>query len=557
MTNFFKRLIEPTPNGPEVADLIVRLIGAKISKTTLKKEIEEHPDYPSLLSIRDVFTSHGIDNIALKIDPDTLTDSQDPFIVQLKGNKKDDFFFSVVREIKSNQITYFDPQIHAWTISEQGAFLEKITGIVLLIEGGAEISEKDYDKKRQAEKQKKIAQYAGSLCIPILSIVLGIYYFLQGGFDMILPFVYLLLTLTGCGITILLIWYELDRYNPILNQICTGGKKINCGAILQSNGSKIVGFSWSSIGFSYFNSILLILILGGLENKIVLFMLSWVNILVMPYLIFSIYYQWRVAKQWCILCLSVLAIMTLQALAVSVDNWYGIYALKAITIGHVIQGFFAFTFSLAIINIIIVAFQKAKANNDNLTRLQKLKNNPVIFKTLLMGERKITINPENLGITLGNPRAKYKIIKVCNPYCGPCANAHKPLENLLQENDDLQIQILFTASNDINDIKNPPVKHFLALAEKYDEEHLKKALDDWYLSDVMDYKSFAAKHPIHKELKYQVEKIDMMKNWCDKIQIDFTPTFFISMNDNESNIDEYFQMPSLYSPNDFKYFFLQ
>lgn len=557
MTNFFKRLLEPTTNAPEVAELIVKLIKAKISKTTLKKEIEEHPDYPSLLSISDVFTSQGIENIALRIDPATLTETSNPFIVQLNGDKKDEVFFSVVREIKNNMVTFYDPVNHVWMTLDKDNFVKKITGIVLLVGEGDDVYERDYDKKIKAEKRQSFIQYAGIFTIPVLSIALGIFYYFQIGVNVIFPFIYMLLTIIGCGIATLLIWYELDRHNPALNQICSAGKKINCGAVLQSDASKIAGFSWSSIGFSYFASLLILLIFGGFDNNVVLYMLSWGSILAMPYLVFSVYYQWRVAKQWCVLCLSVLVVLILQLTVSSFAGWHNLYSIPSITPNWVIQALFAFILPLTAINILISIFQKEKEGKDNFKKLQKLKNNPNIFNALLKKEKEVSIIPANLGLTFGNPNAKYKIIKVCNPYCGPCASAHQPLEKLLHNNDDLQVQILFTATNEKNDIKGPPVKHFLALAEKYGEETLKQALDDWYLGEVQDYAVFSSKHPMEEELNQQDQKIDMMKNWCDKIKIDFTPTFFISMSEDDDQSTKYFQMPGLYNVNDFKHFFLK
>jgi protein-disulfide isomerase len=46
------------------------------------------------------------------------------------------------------------------------------------------------------------------------------------------------------------------------------------------------------------------------------------------------------------------------------------------------------------------------------------------------------------------------------------------------------------------------------------------------------------------ELKKQDEKVEAMKDWCSKTEIQFTPTFFING----------YQLPSNYSVNDLKYF---
>jgi len=56
------------------------------------------------------------------------------------------------------------------------------------------------------------------------------------------------------------------------------------------------------------------------------------------------------------------------------------------------------------------------------------------------------------------------------------------------------------------------------------------------------------------ELKQQNAKIEAMKDWCDTAGIEFTPTFFISMP-NDGDETTYYQLPSIYSVTDLKYFF--
>lgn len=159
------------------------------------------------------------------------------------------------------------------------------------------------------------------------------------------------------------------------------------------------------------------------------------------------------------------------------------------------------------------ALQKAKEGKRLNIELQKLKHNRQIFEALLHKQKQVKENPDGLGISLGNPNGAYKLIKVCNPYCGPCAKAHIPIEELLHNNPDVQIRILFTATNKEGDIAAPPVKHLLAIAEKNDESIIKQALDDWYLAENKNYEAFAAKYPMNGELKQQEAKIETMKNW--------------------------------------------
>ena len=62
----------------------------------------------------------------------------------------------------------------------------------------------------------------------------------------------------------------------------------------------------------------------------------------------------------------------------------------------------------------------------------RVKFNTEIFDTLLKKQKQITLPTEGIGIDLGNPEATNTLIKVCNPYCGPCANAHSKIKKLLE-----------------------------------------------------------------------------------------------------------------------------
>jgi hypothetical protein len=129
---------------------------------------------------------------------------------------------------------------------------------------------------------------------------------------------------------------------------------------------------------------------------------------------------------------------------------------------------------------------------------------------------------ENLG--MGEQPCKQEPQNACNPYCGPCAEAHEPMEDLLHNNPHVQVQIIFTATNAKHDAK-AQVRHLLAIAEQGDETVVKQTLGDWYGKEAKNYTDFATKYPMNGELKKQDEKIEAMQKWCVKTGIQFTPTF--------------------------------
>ena len=114
-----------------------------------------------------------------------------------------------------------------------------------------------------------------------------------------------------------------------------------------------------------------------------------------------------------------------------------------------------------------------------------------IFESQLLRQKGIINDNNLLGFVFGNPNATHKLIKVCNPFCGPCASTHLEIHQLLESMPDLQVQIIFTATSEGDDPRALPVKHFYAIEEEYGHDILDKALNDWYLSNEKDYNSFS------------------------------------------------------------------
>ncbi|SDF72299.1 Uncharacterized membrane protein [Mucilaginibacter pineti] len=553
MQHYLSRILEPKVNGPETASLLVNLLKVKLSDSTLKKEIEEHPEYPSLLSISDVLNKYGIDNLGIKFDNEKFSEIPTPFITQIKHEVRPTNLFTVVKENGDN-VVFFDPEKKRWNKLNKNAFLKRCSGIALLAEANDNAGEKDYKIKIKEERQKRATQYFSVGGVPALFIIVCLAGFMQSGISALLPFIFSLLTLAGCLSGVLLLWYELDQYNPLIRKICSAGKKTNCSAVLHSKASKIAGISWSVIGFTYFAGMLLLLLFSGLTNLSVLSVLSWINVLALPYTIFSIYYQWRIAKQWCILCLSVQTLLVLQAVIAFTGGWHNVVSFNSIDVGLIAKVIVSFSVPFIIAIVLLPALQKAKLGNRFSNELQRLKHNAQIFSALLEKQRPVITDPSGLGITLGNPDAAYKIIKVCSPYCGPCAEAHKPMEALLHHNSNIQLQILYATGSDEDNILKPPVKHFLAIAENNNEEIIKQALGDWYETKEKDYDMFAVKYPMNGELKKQDVKMEAMRNWCTKNEISYTPTIYISMPHDSGEV-KYYEMPGVYSFDDLNYFF--
>ncbi|MFT3749898.1 MAG: vitamin K epoxide reductase family protein [Agriterribacter sp.] len=538
------KLITPLHNCEKTTIRLVRSHKVSITDTTIRTSLETHPDYPSLLSISDFLHNYNIENIALKTKVENFSAFSAPFIAHITLPRTKEKGFALVHAVRNNTILYEDTNKNKLIEEDISQFKQRFSGYALLVDSTEAISEKDFGRKQRQEKFKGIAETVAILFLPVIVLIqLVSLLIIQPPSVVIFPALFLLLSLTGTAISFLLLLFEIDNHNPLLKEICLGGKKVNCEAVIQSRASGIGGVSWSCIGFCYFSGILLMQLFTGITNRHTLSLLTLFNLLSLPYVFFSIYYQWKVVKQWCLLCLAVQAVLLLQLL-ISLGGAFHSLTFLTMSFAGFTQMLALFLLPALVFYITIPALKKSKEGKEHHNELQRFKNSSQVFDVLLGRQKKIQQATEGLGITLGNPNAPYRIIKVCNPYCGPCAKAHPVIEGLIEQNNDIQLQIIFTASGDDADFKTPPVRHFLAIASKNDESLTKQMLDDWYNAPAKDYTAFSKKYPVkNKDLLEQNEKIRAMNVWCEVQEISFTPTFFV----NE------FQLPDAYSIADLKY----
>lgn len=517
----------------------------KIPYTVLaaNKALQNHPNYPGLLSIADVLkNNYTIDTAIIEVADEKLPETPLPFITLLPNKTKP---FITVTNITTENIEYLNNKNKKVTIPKEDFF--KLWNKTVLIAEKAEYStEADFEKNKLQEKINKLKIPAllllGFLIVASATVANAVLPNNRLGWICLTGILLLIGTLISC----LLLWYEIDNNNPVLQNICTGIAKTNCNAVLNSKASKLLGkLSWSEIGFFYFAGSFLFFAIAVFTNvKLLYSVLFWLNLLALPYTLFSIYYQWQVAKQWCVLCIAVQALLVLQFannIIVGKVAGFPIFQFPTINFLLVILCFLIPIHGWYLLKPAFLELQEAKRKKRQLLRL---KYDTHIFEALLTKQKQITQQPIGLGITIGNPAATHTIIKVCNPYCGPCAQAHPEIEKLIENNEHIKAQIIFTATIEEADKRNKPVKHLLAIAAKQDAALTSKALDDWYLADTKDYDAFAAKYPMNGALKQQNEKLDAMDKWCKATDITFTPTFFINGK----------QLPEIYNIKDLSYF---
>ena len=521
-----------------VARCYVGKLGIPLTHATLKESLLENPYYPSLFSLSNVFDRFQIEHAAFRSEKENFDNLTFPFVAYLK-NQTTGKDFVLVTSVTEKEVQYVAENKKPKKVLKED-FLKNWENIVLQAKPDEKSGEKDYSlnhKKEIAAANKTTALIAASALVFLSTL----YFFLQAlPVNILLSAVTLLIIkMLGLTATILLLAYEIDKSNAFVKSICTAGKQTNCNAVLQSKASKILvrkdssgGMSWSEAGFFYFASTFLFALFPGILFTTKICVLSVANLLAAPYILFSIYYQWKVVKQWCPLCLTVQAVIFFELMWAVVNFWQHPSAFSFLPPDSYREAFLpvAYCLALPIVTWYVIkpVILKAKSEPIYKAAYKRLLYNPDTFNHLLQQQATAPNGYQTIGITVGNPDAENTIIKVCNPYCGPCAKAHPVLDEIIQSNKNVNLKLIFTASNDANDKRGIAARHLLAIHEKNNALQIQQALDDWYLSDKKDYERFAAKYPLKGEIKQQENHIDEMSKWCKEAEITHTPTIFIN-----------------------------
>lgn len=140
-------------------------------------------------------------------------------------------------------------------------------------------------------------------------------------------------------------------------------------------------------------------------------------------------------------------------------------------------------------------------------------------------------------IIMGNPNAEHTLTMVTNPFCQPCAKTHKVVEDLLSTSENINCQVIFSASNSQGDKRGIVARTILSLAGDQQAE----ALHQWYKNEERNVEKWREKLGVIEEKKAE-SILEQHTTWCEIAKVEGTPTLYLNG----------FKMPDLYRLPDFK-----
>jgi len=491
------------------------LLNNKISfdKEELSFQIQSHPSYPSLHAITGVLDHFNIENIAAEVpvNAETLLQLPDCFIAQVKDNLETKLV--IVNKISVGyQINTSSKEREKLSKDD---FLEKFTGIVV----AAEKSE-DENSNISASKNNFESVVLGITAILFVTLLIL-------NKPSFIAICYLLLSIVGVLLSVSILKQEEGIETVLGNAFCSGNdENKDCDAVLSSKGAKIIGgYKLSDFSLLYFSGLSIATVFSMLFQLKILPIVFLISLFALPITLYSIYYQYAVVKKWCLLCLSIVGVLWLQASIVFV---LGNYFIQLDVKGYIIVAFsfmvfFAVWSSLKPIITNFTTLKKSKIESV------KFKRNYALFDSLLNKSEVLNTTIPNIEeIIFGNINSNLEIVIITNPFCGHCKPVHKLVDAILNKYSDL-VKITIRFAVNIKNLDGNDVKITSRILEIYATEGKEKcllAMDSIYGNMSSDI--WLDKWKNCKDSKKYITILEKENVWNNDNGINFTPEILIN-----------------------------
>lgn len=507
----------------------LRYLKIPISKKYINTFLLSHTEYPSLLSISDLFENLGLNYSIHRIDKERIEELEFPYLLPLKKTG------GSIIEIKNRL-----------DLEKQKANLEYWNGVVVLVESTNEISNTKHNLIFKKERIKK-----GVITGIIMGTLILLGYSLFSAFSWF-SLTWTITTLAGLLVSYFIFTKDLGVKHSIIEKFCNVGKTVNCDKILKSENSKlfdIIKFSDLVISFFLFQLILLIAISLSINfSHIIWIIFLAASIATIPIIAYSIYVQYFIEKSWCLLCLLVTFVLISQLVLILNKSMPDIIFESIFNLPVILFPFISFMIILGMIFTIRNEIEDSNKIYLLAVKAMRIKNSAKVFFHLLTQQKEVDVTPLEYEMTIGNPDAAIKIIFASNLYCTPCKEQHeiaKQLVNLFP--DKVMVSFRFVnvwkQFNDNISTNQYLIQYWLSnIFGKNNEYKLtEKLLGDWYRE--MDINKFSYNHPLPSnnidEVVINIEEIQ--NKWANDAIILKTPSIFI----NGFELPEFYNLEDL------------
>jgi len=510
-----------------ILNLYLKDYRIKIPIEELELQLLSHPSYPSLHSITGVLDHFNIDNMALEVPQNRETFDMLPEQFISFTTIKNRSEFVLTKKVKNGVQIYFENKNKITFLFDE--FISVWNGIVVVIEAD------NIDFSINKEKKKT---FVSILFVTSLILLLSIFVI---GIPTIIESTHFILSIIGIIISVLIVKHELGFQSETLEKICTTTKTTSCDAVLNSKAASISkNFKLSDISIIYFTGLTLSWLISKnlSQNTSTIILLS---LIALPITFYSIYYQYKIVKKWCPLCLGLVSVLWLQGSVLYFDQLF-ISGIEPSLFGVFIL-FSSFVFMASLWLSIKPLIKTQNELKELKVAYYKFKRNFTLFDAVYQKSTLLDTGIETESeIVLGNKNGANEIILVTNPSCYYCKKAHSDIENILKKTKNLKITIRFSVPQDDTNISYKVAQRLLEIYNLDSIKTCERALKEAYAKDV-NLEQWLIKWEQEGNTEF-ADTLKKQKKWCTENNINFTPALILNGK----------QFPKEYNRSDLVYF---
>lgn len=492
-----------------------------LNKNNLSFQVKSHADSPSLLSFSDTLNFLGISNLAFNLALEDVENLPDSFLALLGEENQQPDLFHITK--KGDYYLY---RKEKKIVKATRKDLEALWKSVVLL---AEEPEEKVD-----ENKSKIS--TGSLITFLVIIILGSVYLFSHS---LLLTLFGVLSSVGLFLSIEALKTELGIESKVSQRFCNIVVNADCGQVINSEKNEwLQKIKISDISLWFFCSQLMALFVfsvAGFTETFVNYM-TFSLLLSSPITLYSIYFQYKIEKKWCLICLAIIVLTNLEFIFLLFFKTN----LKFEALSSILFFIIFLIVSILVYLLKPVFIEKRNLSTNYLKQIRFSKDYVIFRNTLIKSETQFF---EKEYILLGNRKSKHKISIVTSPTCEFCEAAHYVLDNIYKQfGQNLAISIRFNYYDFLSiETKNL----YLRLGEIYETEteiEFLQALKYWFENKNLDdwFDKFGKlENPENIDMKF----IEITNENLEK-GLNFTPNIFLNQ----------YNFPNQYDVENLEYF---
>ncbi|OJX62666.1 vitamin K epoxide reductase family protein [Dysgonomonas sp. 37-18] len=488
---------------------LLGLLNVKHTHSYSSRLYNEHPHKYNLYGLSKMLSDYNIENIGIKVNnkEEDIFNLEVPFIAHVGSG------FAIVEEIANSNVIYL------WNSKKVKISIDRFvnmwSGATLILEANKSSIEPNYYKHIKEELVINTQKFL----LLLFSIILVFIGFIQNQiYQSVYLIIILCLNLIGAYVGYLLVLKRIKTHSNQADKICSLFSQNDCNDVLESPAAKFMNIiGWSELGLSYFLSNTFIILC---TPKLLPYFIV-INICVLPYSFWSIWYQKFKAKSWCPLCLIVqilfwsLFVVSLIFNLIQIPDFY---AVNIISIGLI------YGFPFLIINLVLPILSEGQKTVKVTQELNSVKANENVFLALLKEQPHYEVNKQTSRILLGDPSSKNMLTILTNPHCEPCARMHTRIEKLLDEvGNKFCVQYILSSFDESLELSN---EFFLYINNSKTAKERDKIYHEWFSGAKYQKEVFFKKHNF--VFNGMSEEYKRHKIWKENAKLAATPTLIFN-----------------------------